>query len=341
MSNPAASQYAIRAAREHDLSGLMRTRSRAIDQITCQAYQRSQIVLWRDADVIDKYRELVRQNCLWVLGPVGQPLASAGLRLDSEELVAVFVEPASGSQSYARRLVSRVEQAAASYGITRLLAEASLNATGLYQRLGYQAGRELEQCDRLGLPCLEMHKNLRRRQTRYQQQVLKTLRALGIEQTYGIRHKLPMQPPPARLVSAGQDCFDRPQRLTPASLRGWHRMQSAARADGIDLVMVSAYRDLAYQTGIIERKLARGQAITEILKVSAAPGFSEHHTGRALDLNTPGRLPLENAFSTTTAYAWLTQHAGDYGFVESYPQDNMHGINWEPWHWCYQGLSQR
>ncbi len=75
----------------------------------------------------------------------------------------------------------------------------------------------------------------------------------------------------------------------------------------------------------------------EILSVSAAPGYSEHHTGRAVDLTTPGTRPLEEDFEATPAFEWLTGTAEDFGFRMSYPRNNRHGIAYEPWHWMWTG----
>lgn len=74
----------------------------------------------------------------------------------------------------------------------------------------------------------------------------------------------------------------------------------------------------------------------QILEVSAAPGFSEHHTGRALDLTTPGGPVLEEPFEHTDAFAWLSESAGSFGFHLSYPRGNSHGIAYEPWHWAWK-----
>ena len=93
----------------------------------------------------------------------------------------------------------------------------------------------------------------------------------------------------------------------------------------------------AYQLGIIERKRARGLTLDAILKVNAAPGFSEHHSGRALDIGTPGEPAAEESFEHTAAFAWLQQHAAAFGFRLSYPRDNPHGIVYEPWHWYFTG----
>ena len=76
--------------------------------------------------------------------------------------------------------------------------------------------------------------------------------------------------------------------------------------------------------------------IEEVLTVCAPPGFSEHHTGRAVDLSTPGSPELEIEFDQTPAYAWLTKRAAEFGTYLSYPVGNPRGYHYEPWHWCFQ-----
>ena len=145
-----------------------------------------------------------------------------------------------------------------------------------------------------------------------------------------------------RLVSIGRAVDDRRRlRLAPRAASAWRRMQAAANRDGVILLPLSAFRSVARQTLIIRRKLARGQPIADILKVSAIPGCSEHHTGRALDLGTTGHLALEASFARTRAFRWLIVHAGRFGFRLSYPRRNPHGINYEPWHWCWHAAVTR
>ena len=76
------------------------------------------------------------------------------------------------------------------------------------------------------------------------------------------------------------------------------------------LEAISGYRSHDYQLGIFERKLARGQTVQQILTVNAAPGYSEHHSGNALDIGTPGEPPAEESFEATAAFAWLTDACG-------------------------------
>jgi D-alanyl-D-alanine carboxypeptidase len=160
---------------------------------------------------------------------------------------------------------------------------------------------------------------------------------LGIAPDYAQRCGMPLQPECLSLVDVGPDLFGRPARLEAATAAAWQAMQAAAAAEETVLQLVSAYRSHAYQKELFQRKLARGLSIGEILQVNAAPGFSEHHSGRALDLATPGLPPLEENFEDSAAFAWLQQHAARFGFRLSFPRDNPYGVLYEPWHWYFCG----
>ncbi len=153
--------------------------------------------------------------------------------------------------------------------------------------------------------------------------------------------KAPLVPESCRLQHGGSDCFGRPFFLHPLALAAWNRMQQAAAADGISLSVVSAFRSFAYQAGLIQRKRCAGLQLSDILRVNAVPGTSEHHSGMALDLHCPDEpgapAPLDETFEHTRAFAWLSTHGSEHGFSLSYPRDNPHGMIYEPWHWCYKG----
>jgi len=143
------------------------------------------------------------------------------------------------------------------------------------------------------------------------------------------------------LVSVGMDIQGREQRLTPPAAGAWTNMKTAAEKSGEILQLVSAFRSVDYQKQIIQRKLAAGQSWEQTLRVSALPGCSEHHTGRTIDVTTPGSKPLEEAFEGTSAFRWLSQHAREFGFTMTYPRGNPFGIAYEPWHWTWQGEADR
>ena len=160
---------------------------------------------------------------------------------------------------------------------------------------------------------------------------------LGIPPAFAQRAERRLQPEARRLVFIGRARDDgRILRLTPAAAKAWRKMQAAAATAGVSLLPLSAFRSVARQTAIIRRKLARGERIEDILRVSAVPGCSEHHTGRALDLGAPGHLKLEVSFARTREFRWLRRHAKIFGFQLSYPRGNRQGIAYEPWHWCWR-----
>ncbi len=161
-------------------------------------------------------------------------------------------------------------------------------------------------------------------------------RSLGIPATYAVTCGMPLQQECAALVDTELDVFGRQPRLDARAFAAWTAMKSAAAREGIVLQLISAFRSITYQQELIQRKLARGDSIAAILAVNAAPGYSEHHTGRALDIGSPGFAHLEIEFERSPAFAWLTKHASEFGFTMSFPRDNAYGVQYEPWHWCYR-----
>ncbi|QOC24182.1 D-alanyl-D-alanine carboxypeptidase family protein [Wenzhouxiangella sp. AB-CW3] len=158
---------------------------------------------------------------------------------------------------------------------------------------------------------------------------------IGLPENYGRAHRMPMVREAPELVPAGLDIFKREQRLIPAAADAWSSMKVAATNAGVELQLVSAYRSIGYQMNILRKKLNEGRTLKHILRVSAAPGYSEHHSGRAIDLSTIDCKPLEEDFAETRAYQWLQANARFFGFRESYPRKNRHQLAWEPWHWYY------
>ena len=168
--------------------------------------------------------------------------------------------------------------------------------------------------------------------------LIERLHALGLDEAaYAERTGLALVPEPCTLAYADRDRYRRPLWLRAPAAGAWRAMQAAARADGVALEAISGYRSHDYQLGIFNRKIARGQSVGQILEVNAAPGFSEHHGGLALDISTPGEPAAEESFERTPAFAWLQRRGGDFGFSMSYPRGNPHGIVYEPWHWRHAG----
>ncbi len=118
------------------------------------------------------------------------------------------------------------------------------------------------------------------------------------------------------------------------------KMQNDAKKDGINIEIISGFRSCAEQKVIFVRKFKDKKNPSEEefiarLKFSAPCGFSEHHTGLAVDINS-----LFQNFAKTPEYKWLLQNADKYGFENSFPKNNKQGLGFEPWHWRYTGTPQ-
>ena len=157
--------------------------------------------------------------------------------------------------------------------------------------------------------------------------------ALGIPSDYGARRGLRRHREAVRLVGIGRNPDRKVVRLAPRAAAAWARMRAAAAKDGVTLVPLSGYRSVVRQAAIIREKRAGGETLAEVLKWIAAPGYSQHHTGRAIDIGAPGKEDLAASFGRTTQFRWLKRRAAEFGFTLSYPPANDQGIGYEPWHW--------
>ena len=159
--------------------------------------------------------------------------------------------------------------------------------------------------------------------------------ALGIPEADLRRRGLTPCEEATELVLADTGVEGREFMLQPAAALAWQALKAAAATEGIALVLESAFRSVARQTEILRGKLDAGEALEQVLLLVAPPGYSEHHTGRAVDIGTPGSMALEETFETTAAFAWLQVNAARHGFTMSYPRGNAQGFAYEPWHWCF------
>ncbi len=132
------------------------------------------------------------------------------------------------------------------------------------------------------------------------------------------------------------------QQLQRDAARALTAMLAAARTDGVDLVVLSAFRSVDQQKALFfDVKSERNQSARERAQVSAPPGYSEHSTGYAVDLgdsSAPG-TNLSESFDATRAFQWLEANAHRYHFTLSFPRGNRQGVNYEPWHWRFEGTA--
>ena len=142
----------------------------------------------------------------------------------------------------------------------------------------------------------------------------------------------------------GQQFMD--ERVADAMLQ----MVAAAKQDGVDLVVRSAYRSTQEQASLfnsmkqsyLNQGLSEEQALAETKKWRNVPGTSEHETGLCADIVGAADLnaDLVPGLSEREWAKWLKEHATDYGFILRYPEDKtgVTGTSFEPWHYRYVGV---
>ena len=150
---------------------------------------------------------------------------------------------------------------------------------------------------------------------------------------------LPSDYIPEDLVDLKTSAAEGTHQLRKEAAEATEALFAAAAEDDIDLTVVSSYRSYAYQQELYDNYLSQyGSEHTN--EMSARPGHSEHQTGLALDVDTPGGdHTLSPSFGDTEAGQWLADHAHEYGFVIRYPEDqrDITGFSYEPWHLRYFG----
>ncbi|EOL43898.1 hypothetical protein RV11_GL001087 [Enterococcus phoeniculicola] len=136
--------------------------------------------------------------------------------------------------------------------------------------------------------------------------------------------------------------------------KDYEALAEAAKKAGHPLVMISAFRSVSYQEEVFSEGVSQNmsklgvseeEATKEAKKTMTEPGYSEHHTGLALDVvdeewntNYVGSV-LDARFGNEAGAKWLADNAAKYGFIIRYPknQEKITAITYEPWHIRYVG----
>ncbi len=114
-------------------------------------------------------------------------------------------------------------------------------------------------------------------------------------------------------------------------------MIDAARRDGLNPVVMSAYRSFETQASLkSHKKIVYGAGTAN--RFVAEQGYSEHQLGTTVDLTTPSIGAASISFERTKEYEWLQNNAHKYGFILSYPKGNAY-YAYEPWHWRFVGVA--
>lgn len=139
---------------------------------------------------------------------------------------------------------------------------------------------------------------------------------------------------PLRLSAGAEE-----MQLRREAATALEEMFAAAKKDGLELMVSSAFRSYNFQKGLYNRYVSQqGQAVADTQ--SARPGHSEHQTGWAVDVEPASRkCEVEECFADTPEGMWVAQHAHEFGFIVRYGKDQqaVTGYIYEPWHLRYVG----
>lgn len=128
-------------------------------------------------------------------------------------------------------------------------------------------------------------------------------------------------------------------QISTRAIADLQRLDSAAKAAGLQLMLASGYRSYDTQIAVYSNEVKNyGQAQAD--RQSARPGHSEHQTGLAIDLApASGKCLIAECFGELPEGQWLAAHAHEFGFVIRYPQgkEAITGYLYEPWHVRYVG----
>lgn len=149
----------------------------------------------------------------------------------------------------------------------------------------------------------------------------------------GIKHFKYADANPSDLVASGYG-NDPKFKIHKSAKPALQEMIAAAKKDGVTLTPGSILRTSSRQAQIVANKKKQGQSAEQIYYTSSHPGYSEHHTGLAVDFS-----PINDSFAKTAGYLWLKNNAHKYGFYQTFTADYSaySGVSEESWHWRFEG----
>ncbi len=122
------------------------------------------------------------------------------------------------------------------------------------------------------------------------------------------------------------------------------RLLQAARAEGTPIALRSGFRSVVAQAKAFQAgRLRKGMTERAYAWWTAPPGYSEHHTGLAVDFRDPTNPASDGApepFAKGATGRWLARRAPEFGFELSFKGTPGSGIAFEPWHWRYVGTAE-
>lgn len=144
-----------------------------------------------------------------------------------------------------------------------------------------------------------------------------------VNKTYGV----PSTFEPENLVYVGK------AQMVDYAANAMQELINAAASEGYTIFTMTGYRSYGFQASIYNGYL-KEDSKENVDTYSARPGYSEHHTGLAVDVNS-----LNQSWGETPEGIWLNENCYKYGFIIRYPygKDEITGYMYEPWHIRYIG----
>jgi LAS superfamily LD-carboxypeptidase LdcB len=117
----------------------------------------------------------------------------------------------------------------------------------------------------------------------------------------------------------------------------FYKLVDKAKEEGLTIRAISAYRGYTYQKRLYD-KYVEADGVNKADTYSARPGFSDHQTGLAVDVDN-ATSSFEN-FTNTKEYQWMLDNSYKYGFILRYPsgKESITTYQFESWHYRYVGL---
>ena len=117
----------------------------------------------------------------------------------------------------------------------------------------------------------------------------------------------------------------------------FYKLVDKAKEEGLTIRAISAYRGYTYKKRLYD-KYVEADGVNKADTYSARPGFSDHQTGLAIDVDNT-ISSFEN-FTNTKEYQWMLDNSYKYGFILRYPsgKESITTYQFESWHYRYVGL---
>lgn len=154
------------------------------------------------------------------------------------------------------------------------------------------------------------------------------------------QNKLPEDWEEKVVLRESANIYDETYLVEEKALEQYLLLREELLKEGIDIELDSTYRSVKEQQKLWDDwTVEYGEDYVKTYV--AVPGYSEHHTGLAIDvcLDVDGKRIDDNdeMIAQREIFAKIHPHLADYGFILRYLEgkDDVTGYGYEPWHFRY------